>query len=225
MQMDLQYYYLTLQAVSRIPQDPERIRGFFSSQFNDNELVPQHRGSDLSYQYPVVQFRILEERALVIGIEEGADFLSDMYGDARRIRIGTIDYEIAQRSIQVERCPFGISEQIHSYSFLTPWIALNQDNFREYQSMTTPERKERLRTILIGNMLSAAKGLDIRVEGQITLEFTTISTTPRRLKGTGLIGFTGDFTVNFDIPQYLGLGKSIFRGFGAIEKLTPIEKN
>ncbi|MFH0968383.1 MAG: CRISPR-associated endonuclease Cas6 [Methanobacteriota archaeon] len=221
--MDLKFFYLTLQAVSRIPQDPERIRGFFASQFNDNELLPQRRGIDLSYQYPIVQFRILEDKALLIGIGEGADFLNAMYGDTRRIKIGTIDYEITQRSTQVERCPFGISDQIHSYTFLTPWIALNQDNFREYQSMTTPERKERLQTILTGNILSVAKGLDIHVEGQITVEFTTISTTPRRLKGTGLIGFTGDFTVNFDIPQYMGLGKSVFRGFGAVEKITPVE--
>ncbi len=221
--MDLKFFYLTLRAVSRIPQNPERIRGFFAAQFKDNELLPNHRGADLSYQYPLIQFRILEEKTLIIGIEEGADLLNDLYGDTRRIKIGTIDYEVAQRSIQVERRPFGISDQMYSYTFLTPWIALNPDNFREYQSMNTPERKERLRTILIGNILSAAKGLDIHVEGQITLEFTTISTTPRRLKGTGLIGFTGDFRVNFEIPEYMGLGKSVSRGFGAIEKLIPIE--
>ena len=221
--MDLNFFSLTLQAVSRIPQDPERIRGFFVSQFTDNELIPQYRGSDIRYQYPLVQFRILGEKALVIGIEEGADYLSDLYGDTRRIRIGTIEYEITQRSIQVERSPFGISDQIHSYTFLTPWIALNQDNFREYQSLSTPERTERLRTILVGNILSVAKGLDILVEGQITVECPAISTTPRRLKGTGLIGFTGGFTVNFDIPQYMGLGRFVFRGFGALEKLIPGE--
>jgi CRISPR/Cas system CSM-associated protein Csm3 (group 7 of RAMP superfamily) len=31
-----------------------------------------------------------------------------------------------------------------------------------------------------------------------------------------MIGFTGEFLVNFDIPDLLGLGKSVSRGYGAV---------
>jgi len=31
-----------------------------------------------------------------------------------------------------------------------------------------------------------------------------------------MIGFLGKFQVNFNIPDYLGLGKSVSRGFGTI---------
>ena len=32
------------------------------------------------------------------------------------------------------------------------------------------------------------------------------------------VGFVGKFKVNFKIPDYLGLGKSVSRGFGTIKK-------
>ncbi|MGD0951668.1 MAG: CRISPR-associated endonuclease Cas6 [Methanotrichaceae archaeon] len=39
------------------------------------------------------------------------------------------------------------------------------------------------------------------------------------LKGTSVIGFRGDFMANFMIPDFMGLGKSVSRGFGTIERL------
>ena len=38
-------------------------------------------------------------------------------------------------------------------------------------------------------------------------------------KGIKHIGFVGEFKVNFDIPDYLGLGKSVSKGFGTIKKV------
>jgi len=31
-----------------------------------------------------------------------------------------------------------------------------------------------------------------------------------------MLGITGEFMANFAIPDYLGLGKSVSRGFGAV---------
>jgi hypothetical protein len=41
------------------------------------------------------------------------------------------------------------------------------------------------------------------------------STFPARV---GMTGFKGTFSVNFELPDYIGLGKSASRGFGAIIK-------
>lgn len=40
-----------------------------------------------------------------------------------------------------------------------------------------------------------------------------------------MIGFTGEFLVNFDIPDLLGLGKSVSRGFGAVRCIDRITTN
>lgn len=42
---------------------------------------------------------------------------------------------------------------------------------------------------------------------------------PVRLKGVGMMGFKGAFAVNFELPDYIDLGKSVSRGFGTIQKV------
>jgi hypothetical protein len=34
-----------------------------------------------------------------------------------------------------------------------------------------------------------------------------------------MICFTGEFMVNFHIPDYLGIGKQVARGFGTVERI------
>jgi hypothetical protein len=39
------------------------------------------------------------------------------------------------------------------------------------------------------------------------------------LKGTPMLGFLGTFSVNFEIPDYWGIGKSVSRGFGTVKRV------
>ena len=34
-----------------------------------------------------------------------------------------------------------------------------------------------------------------------------------------MLGFLGTFSVNFEIPDYWGIGKSVSRGFGTIKRV------
>jgi hypothetical protein len=46
-----------------------------------------------------------------------------------------------------------------------------------------------------------------------------IAKPPVRLKGVGMTGYKGMFAVNFELPDYIGLGKSVSRGFGTIKRM------
>ncbi|MDI6782187.1 MAG: CRISPR-associated endonuclease Cas6 [bacterium] len=72
---------------------------------------------------------------------------------------------------------------------------------------------------LIGNILSMSKGLEYVVTEQIRAEVDVkpVSTT---LKGVSMIGFMGTFSINFYIPDYLGIGKSVSRGFGTVTAMS-----
>ena len=39
------------------------------------------------------------------------------------------------------------------------------------------------------------------------------------MKGISHIAFSGRFKVNFYIPSYLGIGKSVSKGFGTIKRV------
>ena len=40
------------------------------------------------------------------------------------------------------------------------------------------------------------------------------------LKGVPMLGFVGTFRVNFAIPEHAGIGKSVSRGFGTVERIV-----
>ena len=54
---------------------------------------------------------------------------------------------------------------------------------------------------------------------QIRLELGRMHDEICLLKGMKVTGIRGEFTTNFAIPDFMGLGKSVSRGFGAVTRL------
>ena len=63
-----------------------------------------------------------------------------------------------------------------------------------------------------------SKGLGYTVTDELKADVNVREVTTR-LKGVPMIGFMGKFSVNFEIPDYLGIGKSVSRGFGTVKKI------
>jgi hypothetical protein len=87
-----------------------------------------------------------------------------------------------------------------------------------YLGASEVARRRLLEKVLIGNILSAAKGFDHTVSSEITVELKRIRPTECLLKDIPVIGFYGSFTVNFQLPPLFGLGKSVSRGYGAVSR-------
>ncbi|MBW1679139.1 MAG: CRISPR-associated endonuclease Cas6, partial [Deltaproteobacteria bacterium] len=104
--------------------------------------------------------------------------------------------------------------------FLTPWLALNEKNYEKYQRVGRWEKKkELLEKILIGNIISMSKSLGYTVPKPIKATIDKLREVKTSLKGTPMLGFLGTFSVNFEIPDYWGIGKSVSRGFGTIKRV------
>ena len=170
----------------------------------------------LIYRYPKIQYKIIDGTPMVIGINEGAEVLKEIYDQYDQIRLGDNTYEIVERGVTLRKEDFGISDKILSYRFVTPWLALNQKNYERYQKSDRIERRDQLRRTLTGNILSMAKGLDYVVASQIRLDIGRMRHTSCTVKGVSMLGIECEFMANFAIPDYLGLGKSVSRGFGAV---------
>ncbi|MDY6966752.1 MAG: CRISPR-associated endonuclease Cas6 [Halobacteriota archaeon] len=216
---------LTLKSNYPITEDASKLRGFFATKFNEYSLLHQHKDVDkLLYRYPRVQYKILDNIPVVLGIEEGADLLKEIYDRYDEIRLGDNVYKIIERGITLKEVEFGLSRDILSYRFITPWIALNKDNYERFYKLSRRDGRELLRKTLVGNILSASKGLDYVVLDEIKLDIGRIDQKKCFIKKTPLIGFECDFMVNFLIPDYLGLGKSVSRGFGVIKRLKDLKE-
>lgn len=107
------------------------------------------------------------------------------------------------------------------YEFIVPWMGLNQNNFKTFITLKNEtEKNHLLERILTGNILSMSKYLGVHLEKEQRIQVKVqLKQTKAILKGKQMIGFTGIFKANFQIPDYIGLGKSVSRGFGTIRRL------
>ena len=199
--------------------DGAKLRGFFATSFNEYALLHQHTTDKLIYRYPLIQYKMLDDGPLVLGINEGAEILKEIYDKFDEIKLGDSNYTIMERGVTLKSEEFGCTEAILSYRFASHWLALSQENYARYMGASLEDRKDLLRRILVGNLLSASKGLGYVAKEHIRLELGRMQDEICLLKGTKVTGFRGEFMTCFAIPDLMGLGKSVSRGYGTVTRL------
>lgn len=218
--MNLKTFTLTLASTRPIQGTSSQLRGFFATQFTEYSLLHQHSADKLIYRYPLVQYKMIDGAPMVIGINDGVEVLKQVYDKYDDIKLGAEVYEIVEKGISVKNQEYGLSDKFHSYEFATPWIALNQENYLKYYGMKNyDETQELMRKTLIGNLLSMSKSLNYQVPDKIKCD-VKVKIRKMRLKDVNVMAFIGGFSVNFIIPDHLGIGKSVSRGFGAVRRLS-----
>ncbi len=202
----------------------DKLRGFFADKFGEYTLIHQHlTDNKLLYKAPLIQYKIFDGKPFVLGINEGADILQKIHEDIDYLKIGRSEYQIKEKAVILRTDYFGTTDINNSYSFLTPWLALNEKNYEQYQKLGTwQKRKELLEKILIGNIISMSKSLGYTVLEPIKANIGKMKEILTSLKGTPMLGFLGNFSVNFEIPEYWGLGKSVSRGFGTVKRVEEL---
>jgi len=210
-----------------IKERSDKLRGYFAERFGDFILIHHHlNGELLLYKMPLIQYKILEAKPFVLGINEGTELLQKIYQEIEYLKIGDREYQIMEKKIVFRTESFGLTEDTDNFfTFLTPWLALNEDNYGKYQKFGTwAEKKGLLEKILIGNIISMSKSLGYTVPKPITANIYHLKEVQTRLKDNSMRGFLGKFAVNFEIPDYFGIGKSVSRGFGTIKKIGKIQE-
>lgn len=198
--------------------DAEKIRGYLGKIFWDNPYAHGHKeDGSLIYRYPCVQYKVIDGSCMLLGFKEGLEVVKNTFHHLRSINIDGKWEEILSKGLESYTTSFFISsEQIH-YSFIMPWLALNEKNYDKYQRFGSWTKKgELLEKILIGNIISISKRLGYTVLEPIKANIIKLKKVQTSLKGTPMLGFLGTFSVNFSLPDYIGLGKSVSRGFGTV---------
>jgi len=192
------------------------IRGYLGRLFRDNPLLHHHLGNRFLYTYPRIQFKVIEGIAYVVSIEEGVLAIQSIQNIMTNLKLEMNNIEFYQPQLKITTERIGLTDNENNYLFLTPWLALNEKNHRAY--IKSGFREDILQRALLGNILSMCKGLGYVVEENLIVNLKSIREVRATLKGTPMLGFLGEFAVNFEIPDYLGLGKSVARGFGTVKK-------
>ncbi len=214
--MEIDYSLVGFKNLELKQSQAVKLRGFFANLYEDNKLVHNHNGRNVIYQYPKVQYKVIDSIPTICGVEEGVNIIRTIGYEVDSIKIDNETLEVFQKRIEFSRELFGMAKDYVDYKFITPWMALNQKNAIKYEKFNDIEKGELLKQVLIGNILSLAKGLNYTVEEKIYvwIDLEEISVNFKNIK---MKAFKGKFRTNFVIPNYLGIGKSVARGFGTVK--------
>jgi hypothetical protein len=154
---------------------------------------------------------------MLMGIAEGVAILRGLWPAIDVAQLGDEQLRVTDAEIDTRDTEIASTAEPLVYRFVTAWLALNPRNFRAYvDSFSTKFRRDELSRILVGNCLGLVRSLDLRFPERIDADGRQLTSIKVTLDGQGMIGFVGKFSVNLKLPGYIGLGKSVWRGFGAI---------
>jgi hypothetical protein len=193
------------------------LRGAVAQRVNRSEFH-HHCGDRLVFQHPLIRYCTRAKQAAILGLSEGA-FLLRGLPTLTRLRLGNRDYEVVDRNIEAGRCEIGASADPILYRFVTPYLALNQDNYNRWQAVNQFAQRELLARIVLGNLLSLSKAIHLNVSERLRAEVDLHADGWHELKpGVRLLGFFGAIQVNYVLPEAWGIGKSSARGFGTVAR-------
>ena len=205
--------------IQLLTRDAHKLRGYFGNLFRDHsELLHNHYADgQLRYAYPMVQYKVLNKTPTLIALNEGAELLTALFLKIKTIKTDENEYSINTKNIENKKISIGYSNELHNYRFQTLWMALNQKNYNSYVKMDAKDKSKLLDKILTGNILSFLKNMEIFLDSTERVLVKTSTTEKMTMfKGQKMMAFSGSFVTNVILPENIGLGKSVSRGFGTI---------
>lgn len=197
-----------------------RIAGF------ENDIYHNHRKYGNIYRYPLVQYKCVSKKPLLLYLDQGVDEAYHFFtSNDKPIELGGRTEELELDNLNL----FNLNLQVWDQPFLyriQHWLAFNGESYQAYKALLDPISKlEFLEKKLKANIISMAKGIGWEVEREIKVR---LFPAPREqwvsFKGTKVYSITTDFYCNVSLPQYIGLGKGASTGYGMVRKIRKNER-
>ncbi|MFQ6607582.1 MAG: CRISPR-associated endonuclease Cas6 [Fidelibacterota bacterium] len=198
-----------------VRKTPYQVKGVIIKDFPEEPIVPLIDGSYRDqFLYPRVQVKILNEQIYMVGIAEGVDPILSVVDKLGTMDFGNITFDVLGADVEVESDRFMPSNRMLRYKFLTPWIALNEANLMKYKQLFGDDRLKFLTRLLSHNIVFLAREMGLELETKIYTQLNLDSLYPKIVDDGQMGAFEGDFQTNFMLPNFLGVGNSITKGYG-----------
>ncbi len=184
----------------------------------EHDLFHNHRDGHAHryhYRYPLIQYQARQGRAVLVGIDAGADTLRSLLDTAAQTFCG--DLPVFQW--RDESRPVGMTQEPRTYA-LRQWLALNAANYARYLALPDETaRHTELERILVAHLLAFSQGVGFTVPRPRGLELRIIQTSHPRLTRCHdgkLLAFDIAFEANMELPDGVGIGKAASHGYGTL---------
>ena len=212
------------------PLHADRIASFRSAMIEwagrEHDLLHNHlnpeanadsQKSGFSYRYPLVQYRSYKNNATLFALNEGADALGDVLAiNSWQILFNGRPTQLRIADLKMREHHLVATEQPQTY-YLANWMALNQQNYREWNSLNPAEQTSKLEQILTNNLVSVLRSFDAVPTERI---YTRIVEAPKQrlssYHGIRTTTFDVVFQTQMQLPNLLGIGKAVSHVYGVL---------
>jgi len=209
-----------------VRKTPYQVKGILMKQFPNEKIVPMLDGTYREkFLYPRVQVKILNEQIYFIGIAEGVEPIKQVLNNLKTLDFGNITFEISDYEIEESKKKFHPSSKLFTYRFVTPWVALNQSTGKKYRYLKNKDRVNYLNKLLGQNIVFISRELGMELEKNIFTKINLSTLLPQKLEENNWAAFDGEFKTNFILPNYIGIGNGITRGYGTLHGLFNSNEN
>lgn len=174
----------------------------------------------LRYSYPMIQYKSINGRASVLCIGEACEHMDALHSlNGVSLRLSRRKFSFKTEKFISVSDGLTVTDDYALYN-ISDWVALNADNYSVFRQIPTLSDKILfLENILVGNILSFAKGMGINIDKEIVCKVTDFPVSKIvRIKGTPVNAFDLSFMTNVHLPEFIGLGRNVSFGFGVITK-------
>lgn len=168
------------------------------------------------------QFKVINNEVFILALNDGVEFANSFQwpkeitmplGNTKRYVELELVSKIPQQASFCET-------DFQCYRNITPYIALKQEKYETYLALTEDERRAFIEKGLSNHVLTAAKWCGPTVKHQIKVKLIQMKIgNPVRIKDDlYFTPFDVMFECNTEIPDYLGVGRFVSRGYGTMVK-------
>lgn len=194
-------------------RDSEKLRGYFGSIYKEENLFHNHDKEGKSiYRMPLIQYRVIDGMLTINGYNEAVKTLAEKFINVKELIIENEKYSDFETQLNIKEEDFFVDDNLHEYHFYSLWLPVNQKNYLKYIN-----KKLDLNKVLQNNILTNFKGLNIFINKKIMTKGEFKEKTVK-INNIEYFGFTGNFTTNVKIPDYLSVGQMRAIGFGSVKR-------
>lgn len=185
----------------------------FHNHYPDGRSIYRSKGAPF-------QFKVINNEVYILALNEGVDFANSFqWPEKITMPVGhnglVVELELSSKS--TKQANFQQSNFI-CYRNISPYIALNQDKQKAYLSLSEGDKRKAIEKGLADHILTAAKWCGITVTHRIQTNLIQMKTgIPIKIKDDlKFPPFEVMFECNTEIPDYIGIGKFVSRGYGTL---------
>lgn len=200
----------------------EQFRSGIISYLGKNFInLHNHNENKFIYKYPGIQFKLYNNFYYILAINRSADDLLEQV-EKKDFIFSTKYFEIKESpTYNLKLQKINIIDKPIQYK-VSRWFSLNEKNFEIFNNEPSLiNRISMLEKILSANILSFAKGIEWTIDKPINTSIISINKSEfAQFKNIRVQTFDVIFNTNVILPNLIGLGKSVSKGFGIVTKIN-----